>query len=781
MLLSLEWLADIYGIRCDKEQLAHRLTMSGLEIDDILPVAPEFQGVIVAEVSALEKHPDADKLNIAQVYTGHETLQIVCGAPNVAVGIKVPLATIGAKLPNDLSIKKGKLRGVESFGMLCSARELGLSDEASGLMILPDDAPVGEDIRNYLKLHDVVLDINVTPNRGDCLSLRGLAREIAVIFPEIEAKTPNLQSALPPLSQLKPSTLTLHNHAPQACPFYSARKITGVNAKAKTPEAMKMALERSGIRTHSAIVDVTNYVMLLLGTPLHAFDAHKVEGGIHIRMAKADETLVLLNENKALLSSDMLLIADERKALAVAGVMGGLESACQEDTCDIILESAWFDPVTIAGKARALTVSSDSAQRFERGVDFTLQQSALDLATQWILHLCGGEAEEAVVVQHELPKRPTITLAYDAIEKCLGRCYPHEQIINIFKRLGCEIKSNEQQYQVTPPSFRFDLHIPEDLIEEIARIDGYENIARATPSFPYQSALPHSSLDKAADALSTLGYHEIITYSFIDPKVQQTFFPNNQAIDLQNPISAHLAQMRLSLIPALVQTVQYNRNRQEPNVKLFEIGRVFLELDQQPYRIAGALSGLATAEQWSHSKRGVDFYDAKAAVEYLIGTKAHYTPSQSAFLHPNKSADIWLKGEKVGIIGALHPECLKALGIKGGEIYVFELEAKALCGDRLVTYQSLNKFPSVRRDLSFVLDKQLNIGDVILDIQRIIGNRLRECYCFDIFSDKALGEKQSVSFALIFQDEKTLNDQEVEQMIAEIIEQLQKRFAAELR
>lgn len=779
MLLSLDFLAHVHGIRCETERLAKRLTMSGLEIDDVLPVAPEFSGVIVAEVSALEKHPDADKLRVAQVNTGSETLQIVCGAPNVAVGVKVPLATIGAKLPNDLNIKKGKLRGVESFGMLCSARELGLSEEASGLLILPDDAPVGADIRDYLQLHDTVLDINVTPNRGDCLSLRGLAREIAVILPEVNAKA----LCLPSLNPSQASSVSIHNHAPHACPVYTARKITGVNARAKTPEYMARFLERSGIRVHDPIVDITNYVMLLLGTPLHAFDAEKIDGAIHIRYAHADETLLLLNDNKALLSPEILVIADDNKALAVAGVMGGRDSACSENTRAIILESAWFDPVTVAGKARALTVSSDSAQRFERGVDFTLQQSALDLATTLILEICGGTAEQANINQHpsHLPTRATITLPHQAIAKRLGRDYERAQVGEIFTRLGCQFHVENDCYHVTPPSWRFDFSIAEDLIEEIARIDGYENIIETTPSFAYQSALPSSKLDQAADTLSALGYNEAITYSFLDPKWQQRFFPEVPAIDVQNPISANLAQMRVSLIPGLVQTVQYNRNRQENNMKLFEIGRVFLKLDQQPYRLAGVLSGLAEAEQWSHSKRLVDFYDAKAAVEQLIGSHAQYSPSQSAFLHPNKSADIRIDGELVGVVGALHPECLKGLGIKGGEIYVFELDSKALCGAGLVEYQALNKFPSVRRDLSLVLEKSQNIAEIIQEIQHITGSRLRDCYCFDLFSDASLGSKHSVSLALVFQEQKTLNDQEIEQAISDVVAGLQKRFAAELR
>lgn len=778
MLLSLDYLRQNYGIELSAETLGHRLTMAGLELDDIISVAPEFSGVIVAEVIGLEKHPDADKLNIATVNTGSEALQIVCGAPNVAVGIKVPLAQIGAKLPNDLNIKKGKLRGVESFGMLCSAKELGLSEESSGLHILPNDAPIGMDIREYLQLNDKVLDINVTPNRGDCFSIRGLVREISVLFPEYQIEYRKSAEHFN-----APNYLTIQNSVPNDCPIYYGLTIQNVNIQAKTPDYMARLLERSGIRTHDPIVDITNFVMLQLGTPLHAFDSDKISGNIHIRRATDGEKLRLLNGQEALLNPEFLLIADDDKALAIAGVMGGEVSACSETTKNIFLESAWFNPITVAGKARALNLSSDACQRFERGVDFKLQKEALFYASQLILEICGGEilGLEEFIAENHFPKRETIHLNYADIEKRLGRNYEKNQIESIFKALGCEIKTENETFKVLPPSWRFDLTIPEDLIEEIARIDGYENIPDQKQAFTYQS-FPKENTRLSADILKSLGYHEAITYSFIDPELQSAFQLNQKAINVQNPISSYLSQMRLSLLPALIQAVQYNRNRQQMDFRLFEIGRVFYDLNHQPYRIAGVLSGLMNPENQEH-KRKADFYDAKEAVEALLyPQQAEFIPTTAPYLHPNKSADVILNGDKIGVVGSIHPELLKELGIKGGEIYAFELNQEALFNHHLIQYQSLAKFPSVRRDLALLVDKKVSAGDLIQTIKQTAGDLLQDCYCFDVYQHESLGEKQSLALALILQNpERTLNDEEIHSLLNAVMEKLNQQFGAVLR
>ena len=671
MLLSTDWLKEAYGIALPPELLAERLTMAGLEVDSMERAAPEFSGVVVAQVLTLNPHPDADKLRVASVDSGHgEPLQVVCGAPNVAVGVKVPLATIGAVLPGDLRIKKSKLRGVESFGMLCSARELGLSDEHAGLLILPEDAPVGADIRDYLRLNDAIIDIDLTPNRADCFSMLGLAREIAQLCrAELGAdyRLPPLETAGVAISS--DATLTIENRAPQDCPRYLGRIIRGIDIGRATPPHIAERLRRAGIRTHDPVVDITNYVMLTLGTPLHAFDADKVQGGIVIRPATAGETLRLLNDSEATLAGDELLIADSEKALAIAGVMGGADSACSKATQNIVLEAAWFNPPRIAGKARRFGLSSDSAQRFERGVDCTLQETAIELATRLIVEICGGAAGAigASISAGDLPQRTAIALPCAAIAQHIGRAYDEATVSRILEGLGGEVQFANDLWTVTPPAWRFDLTIAADLIEEIARIDGYAHIPDRLPAVQYQhGAGEGGALRYYGDMLVAQGFQEAVTYGFIDRDSHQAFFPDAATINLQNPISTNLAEMRLSLLPWLVNAVIYNRNRQQQDVRLFEIGRVFLPQAgkatadcAQLTHLAGVMSGLAAPEQWAAEARKIDFFDAKAVVENLLLQVAgvNYRPSSQPYLHPGKSADIYDdSGQYLGCVGALHPQ-----------------------------------------------------------------------------------------------------------------------------
>ncbi|MFC2406371.1 MAG: phenylalanine--tRNA ligase subunit beta [Cardiobacterium sp.] len=799
MLLSIDWLKEDYGIDLPPQLLAERLTMAGLEVDSMTTAAPPFSGVVVAQVLTLNPHPDADKLRVATVNSGTgEALQIVCGAPNVAVGVKVPLATIGAVLPGDLRIKKSKLRGVESFGMLCSARELGLSDEHAGLLILPEDAPVGADIREYLRLNDTIIDIDLTPNRADCFSIRGLAREIAQLCRnELGAayRLPPLDNAAVAVSD-HVAAPNIENRAPQDCPRYLARTIRGIDIGRATPPHIAERLRRAGIRTHDPVVDITNYVMLSLGTPLHAFDADKVQGGIVIRPATAGETLRLLNDSEATLVGDELLIADSAKALAIAGVMGGADSACSEATQNIILEAAWFNPPRIAGKARRFGLSSDSAQRFERGVDYTLQETAIELAARLIVGICGGAAGAigASISAGDLPQRTAIALPRDAIAQRIGRDYDEATVSSILEGLGGEVQFASDLWTVTPPAWRFDLTIAADLIEEIARIDGYAHIPDRLPAVQYQQGAGEGgALRYYGDMLVAQGFQEAVTYGFIDRDSHQAFFPDATTIKLQNPISANLAEMRLSLLPGLVNAVIYNRNRQQQDVRLFEIGRVFLPQAgkatadcAQPTRLAGVMSGLAAPEQWATEARKIDFFDAKAVVENLLLQVAgvNYRPSSQPYLHPGKSADIYDdSGQYLGCVGALHPQLLQTLDSRGGEIYIFELNDLArLPAARLPHYCNIGKFPTVRRDLALVVGKNIAAADLLNAIREQVGDLLADTWCFDRYQGASMGDQQSLAVAILLQDsEKTLQDEEVASIIESIVKHLKNTFNAELR
>lgn len=801
MRLSLNWLQEEFGLVASAQQLAKRLTMAGLEVDAVLAAALEFSNVVVGRVVALKAHEQADKLKVAMVEVGQsEPLQIVCGAANVAVGICVPTALVGAVLPSGedkpLKIKRSKLRGVESFGMLCSARELGLSEASDGLMILPEDAPVGQDVREYLQLDDTILEIDLTPNRADAFSMRGLAREIGVLFnqvPDLQASEACFEGGA--LGDLPACDLQLSVQAQKACPIYYARLIEGVDASVKSPLWLAERLRRAGVRSHDLLVDVTNYVMLSLGTPMHAFDGDAVQGGLEVRFARKGERLTLLNAQQAVLDESVLIIADEQKPLAIAGVMGGAQSACSPKTRRVILESAWFDPVCVAGKARRFGLSSDAAQRFERGVDGTLQRQALDMATRLIVQIAGGQAQEAVSVVaqgHEALAREPIMLYPAQITRLIGRSYPPETVERILRALGCVVQAEGEGWQVTPPSWRFDLTIAEDLIEEVVRVEGYEAIEAVMPTFSYREGLAKKSMQQRwAEQLLALGFQEAITYSFIDAGTHAVFFPEQEALALTNPISAQLSTMRVSLLPSLVQTVMHNRHRQQLDVRLFEIGRVFIVQGEkaqdcvQENRLAGALAGLAAPEQWGVATRKLDFYDAKAVVERLLAgvENVDYRPSAQAYLHTGQSADIYCDGRYVGVVGALHPSVQQALGIKGAPIWLFELSLEAGVEIKRHAYQSVSKFPSVRRDLALVVDEAIQAQEVQRAIVSELGEWLDEVFWFDLYQGENLpAGKKSLAVAILLQgQDKTLQDEEVERMIAALVETLKEKFGAKLR
>lgn len=793
MKISKAWLQADFAIAAEAQELSKRLTMAGLEVDGLLPAAAEFSGVVVGEVLDLVAHPDADKLRVATVNAGGEPLQIVCGAPNVAKGVKVPVALIGAQLPG-LVIKKSKLRGVESFGMLCSARELGMSEDHSGLLILPADAPVGEDLRRYLSLEDVIIDVDLTPNRADCFSMRGVAREAAMLLgQDLPADFAAEQLGVVPVAVESGETVVIGNQAPQSCPQYFARVIEGVDNTRPTPLWLQERLRRAGLRTHDPLVDVTNYVMLLLGTPLHAFDAAKISGGIVIRQAQAGEKLMLINGNEAVLDEKVLLIADAEKPLAIAGVMGGLDSACSPNTQKIVLEAAWFEPVGIAGKARQFALSSDSAQRFERGVDYALQRAAMELTSRLIIEICGGQAGEVAMDVHPqyLPQRQPITLREKAIARRIGRSYETATVEKIFTALGCQIAQAAEGWLITPPTWRFDLAIEADLIEEIARVDGYDDVPNRLPQVDYQKdRQPPRPDTHVSTQLLSLGFQEAITYSFIDRASHAAFFADAPTVNLFNPISAEMAEMRLSLLPGLLNTAVYNRNRQQNELRLFELGNVFHPRGDkavecaQIYRVAGVMSGLVRPEQWGEKARAVDFFDVKGVVEQLLGDlPVQYQRSQAAYLHPGQSADIYLAGQLIGQVGILHPQMLKTLGTKGGDFAVFELDMQALPTQYTPQFRAISKYPALRRDLALVLDKTVDAADILDCLRKEAAGLLQEAFVFDVFTGGNLAEnKKSLALGLILQDqEKTLQDEEVEGIITRLVQAVNRTYGAELR
>ncbi len=784
MKFSENWLRTFIDPALSTSELADLLTFGGIEIEAVTPVAPPFDRVVVGEVLAMEKHPNADRLNVCQVNIGVAPLTIVCGAPNVRPGMRVPAALVGAKLPG-IEIKAAKVRGVESHGMLCSGKELGLSDAADGLLELPSSAAIGANVRDVLDLDDQLFDSKPTPNRGDCLSLRGLAREVAALSDgRVE---PLVVDAVPAAHDDRPR-ITLE--APQACPRYCGRLIKGVNAKASSPDWMVRRLARSGVRAISAVVDVTNYVMLELGQPMHAFDAATIEGGIRVRFAKPRESITLLNGETRELSDAFLVIADDRKALALAGIMGGADSAVNDATRDIVLESAFFDPGTIAGKSRALGFGSDSSFRFERGVDFGAAREAMERATRLIVDICGGSTGPVVDAIAALPKRDPLPLQISRIERVLGISVSHAEVAGIFKRLGFAQTTAADGLCVTPPSHRFDMALEEDLIEEVARIHGYHRIPAVLPVVT-SSALPAPEKMRGPSALRRLlaarDYQEVVTYSFVDRAWEQDFCGNAAAIPLANPIASQMAVMRSSLFGGLVHTVAYNLNHKLSRVRLFEVGRCFA-MDQgkyvQPLRVGAAACGHAADDQWGiRPARQVDFYDIKADVEAL------FCPQELTFeaavhpaLHPGKSARLVLNGKPVGWIGELHPLWQQKYGLSVAPV-LFEADLDALAHRDLPAYRITSKFPPVWRDLAVIFDENTPYQAILDAVQTQKPAIVSAFVVFDIYRGAGIENgKKSLAFRMLVQDtEKTLTDAEVDSAVSEIIKILKNKFNAKLR
>ncbi|CAO3308663.1 MULTISPECIES: phenylalanine--tRNA ligase subunit beta [unclassified Pseudomonas] len=792
MKFSEQWLRGWVNPQVSRDELVARLSMAGLEVDSVTPAAGQFSGIVVGEILATEQHPDADKLRVCQVSSGQETFQVVCGAPNARPGIKIPFAMIGAELPGDFKIKKAKLRGVESFGMLCSAAELQISEENDGLLELAADAPVGEDIRKYLSLDDASIEIGLTPNRGDCLSIAGLARDVSALY-----DTPVTRPVVPAVAAAHDEVRPVEVSAPAACPRYLGRVIRNVDLSKPTPLWMVERLRRSDVRSIDAAVDITNYVMLELGQPMHAFDLAEINGGIRVRMAEEGEKLVLLDGQEVALRADTLVIADHTRALAIAGVMGGEHSGVNtEKTRDLFLESAFFEPISVAGKARSYGLHTDASHRYERGVDSQLAREAMERATQLLLDIVGGEAGpvvEAVSEQH-LPQVAPVTLRAERITQMLGMEMDPAQVEQLLNALELTTtKSGEGQWTVSVPSHRFDISLEVDLIEELARLYGYNNLPVRYPQArlaPQGKPETRGDLPTLRRLLVARGYQEAITYSFIDPKLFELFSPGVEPLLLANPISSDMAAMRASLWPGLVKALQHNLNRQQDRVRLFESGLRFVgqlgDLQQQPM-IAGVITGSRLPEGWANGRDGVDFFDVKADVEALLGYSGAlsdftFSAGKHPALHPGQTAAIERDGKLVGYLGAIHPELAKALGLDR-PVFLFELVLGDVVEGRLPKFSELSKFPETRRDLALIAGRDVASSAVLELIRDNAGEWLTDLRLFDVYQGKGIDpDRKSLAVGLTWQHpSRTLNDDEVNTTLQNILTSLEQRLNTTLR
>ncbi len=790
MKISEQWLREWVNPALTSEELAHQVTMAGLEVEAIEPVAGSFSDVVVAKIVSAQPHPDADKLQVCEVDTGSETVQIVCGAPNARAGLVAPLAKVGAVLPGDFRIKPAKLRGLESQGMLCGEQELGLSENNDGLMELADDAPLGLSLRDYLGLDDKVIEIGLTPNRADCLGLAGIAREVGLLN-DLPVQWPEFEKVSVAIDDVFPVELA----APQRCPRYLGRIIRGVDISRPSPLWLQEKLRRCGIRSIDAVVDVTNYVLLELGQPMHAFDLDKLTGGILVREAVAGEPLELLDGQTVELKPETLVIADQSGPLAIAGIMGGQASAVSDSTTNILLEAAFFTPDLLSGKARSYGLHTESSHRFERGVDFELQAAAMERASQLLLSIVGGEAGpiEQAVAEDQLPKRPPVSLRKERISKMLGLELPGDEVERILAGLGLGVTATAEGWTCSVPSWRFDIAIEADLLEELARVYGYNRVP-ATPIHAdlVMPARPETQLSirQLRRHLSARGYREAITYSFVDPRLQHLFDPEVAPVALANPISADMAVMRTSLLPGLVGAVLRNTNRQQPRTRLFETGLRFVpgaEGLQQVPTLALVISGHRFDESWTGAGEAADFFDLKGDIESLFAltrdpASLAFRASERAALHPGQTAEITRKGQRVGHVGALHPVAQAELDL-AAPLYVGEIDLEAVLEGAVPRFLELSKFPEVRRDLAVVVDKSVPAADLLANVRAVAGSYLNDLRLFDVYEGKGIDPKRkSLALGLTFRDHsRTLSDEDVNLAVNQVIDSLEKNFKAELR
>jgi phenylalanyl-tRNA synthetase beta chain len=794
MIFSEQWLREWVNPPLTTQNLMDQLTMAGLEIDGCQSVAAEFSGVVVAEVRQVYPHPDAEKLRVCQVFDGTSTLQVVCGASNVRAGMRVPFAAVGAKLAGKsdgevINIRQAKLRGVDSNGMLCSAQELGIADSALGLLELPTDAPLGRDIRDYLQLDDFSLELDLTPNRGDCLGIVGIAREIAALnglavqHPVIDAVPASITDSFP-----------VKIEATSECPRYLGRVVKGVNPAAPTPLWMAERLRRSGLRCIDAVVDVTNYILLELGQPMHAFDLGRLAGQVCVRLARDGEKLVLLDGKEVTLSSDVLIIADDDRPLAMAGVMGGSDSGVGQQTTDVFLESAFFSPLAIAGRARRYGLHTDASHRYERGVDFEIQALSMERATALLLQIAGGQAGPVIEARCQLPQLPPVTLQYEKLARVLGLEIEPDKVCDILERLGVSvIERNELGITARIPSFRFDLSLDVDLIEEIARVYGYNNLPKTRAFSPMalgSSTETRAELGSVKDRLASLGYQEVITYSFVDPNLQHKVLPSEAAIALQNPISADMSVMRTSMWPGLLSTLIHNTNRQQERVRIFETGQIFHRIDGktlQPSKIGGLIFGSLYPELWCNDDRDCDYFDLKGDVESILALSSglgpvSFSPELHPALHPGQSAVIHAKGKKIGVMGALSPQLQREFGFNK-KVYLFELDIESMLECRVSRMRDLSRFPEVGRDLAIVISVDVSSEQIVNSIRDAAGPMLVDLRIFDVYQGDAIEKnKKSVALGLTLQHpSRTLGDEDINGIIDSCVKELQAKFNAKLR
>ncbi|MFW2535004.1 MULTISPECIES: phenylalanine--tRNA ligase subunit beta [unclassified Legionella] len=792
MKVSELWLREWVNPSLNGQQLASLLTMAGLEVDAVTPVAGAFTGVIVAEVLNTTPHPQADKLTLCEINTGAgKPLKVVCGAANVRQGLKVALAQMGANLPGGLVIKESMLRGELSQGMLCSVAELGLAENSDGIMELDEDAPLGTDLRTYLALDDQVLDIDLTPNRADCFSVLGVAREVAVLTSLPLQQLPE-KTRLPTTDE----QLAIKLRNPDACPQYYGRVIRGINPQAHTPIWIAERLRRAGLRPIHPVVDITNYVMLELGQPMHAFDLQSINGNINVRFANANETLQLLDGQQINLHDRVLVIADDKKALAMAGIMGGEDSAVQEHTTDIFLESAFFSPIIIAGIARSYGLCTDSSQRFERGVDPALQLLALERATDLLLDIVGGHAGPVSSASElaALPLKNKILFNPAKVQQLTGLAVDEDEMVRMLQGLGMDVdRKTAEAWQIKIPSHRFDISLDVDLIEEIIRLHGYDKLPGAKMNTTIQAGNinPLESLAaRCGQFFIARGYNETISYSFVDPALQQELYPQNLTMQLLNPISSELSQMRVGMWPGLIAAMVYNTHRQQTALKLFENGVIF-DLQQGSLQEHACIAGLLTGEQgamnWSEKTAKFDFYDAKGDLQALFAAlqslEVHFIAGVHPALHPGKSARIMVGNQEAGWCGVLHPRIADALDSQD-EVVLFELRLAALINTEAVRYQQISKFPQIRRDLSLLVNNEVSAAQIEQLVRQTVDEALLKSFdVFDVYTGETIpAGKKSLAIALTLQDDKrTMVDNEINEIISAIIKKLEEKFAIILR
>ena len=798
MIFSEEWLKEWIDPQMSTDHLKDRLTMAGLEVDGSSSVARHFKGIVVGEVISVEQHPNADKLKICEVSDGIEIFRVVCGAPNVVSGLKVPFAKVGAEIqiPDEekpFTIKEAKIRGEGSMGMLCSAEELGLEDKSEGLLELSSEFELGNDIRTVLKLEDTSIELDLTPNRGDCLGIRGLAREVGVL-----TRRDYQEPKFNPVSTQHEIELPISISAADQCPRYLGRVIRDINLNVTSPLWLKEKLRRSGLRSIDPVVDVTNYVLMELGQPMHAFDLAKLHGGVHVRMAEKDEKITLLDGKQATLDPEVLVIADHQKAVAMAGVMGGLDTAVSDSTKDVFLECAFFSPLAIAGKARRFGLHTDASHRYERGVDYELQRLAMERATEILITIVGGKAGPITEALGNLPKFPSVELLFTNVISMLGINIPPDEIRDILLRLGFSIdREDSQGMTVAVPSYRFDINIEADLIEELVRVYGYDNVPKTSGIFTQSlnSPSPESrvTLRRLKTALVDLDYQEVVTYSFIDPKKSSliSMISDSEKVSLKNPISNEMSVMRSSLLPGLIEAYKHNANRDLERIRLFECGLVFgIERDsiKQESRVAGLISGDRMPGNWVNQKGISDFFDLKGDVETLIGLsrseeKYSFARAEHVSMHPGQCAQVVLSdGAVAGYVGALNPRIAQELALEDS-IFVFELELKALQLGKVPKAEILSKFPTVGRDLAILVDSEIPASQILENVTDNAGLYLIDSRIFDVYQGDGVEKgKKSIALGLTWQHpSRTLSDDEINSIIGSCVKGLQEQFNANLR